>query len=55
MENDLTEEPEYVSITRDSVISYAEGLICSSTELIAAVNQDGTLEFSTIPVDVSAE
>ncbi|MGC9313624.1 MAG: HAMP domain-containing protein, partial [Sediminispirochaetaceae bacterium] len=53
VENDLTEKPEYISITKDSVASYAEGLIRSSTELLAAVTKDGTLEFSTLPVNLS--
>jgi len=54
VENNLTEKQEYVSITKDSVSSYAEGLIRSSTELLGAVKEDGTLEFSTLPVNLSS-
>jgi adenylate cyclase len=47
VENNLTEKPEMVAATKAAVEGYARSLQRSSTELILAVSEDGTVQMSS--------
>jgi len=54
-ENGLSGDPAYIEIAQTSVKSYTSGLIRSPTELIAAISDDGVLQFATSSVTISPE
>ncbi|MFP4113136.1 MAG: adenylate/guanylate cyclase domain-containing protein [Spirochaetota bacterium] len=51
--NDLAVDPDYLSVTRRAVESYAETLVRSGSELIFAVNADGRLEMSSRDLELT--
>jgi adenylate cyclase len=53
VQNNLTEEPDMVSATKDAVQGYASSIVSNPTELILAVAQDGSSVMSTSAVDLS--
>jgi class 3 adenylate cyclase len=50
VDNNLTGRPEMVSATQAAVEGYAGSIVRSSTELIAAVGEDGGIKMSTSPL-----
>ena len=54
-ENDLSGNQEFLNVTKEAVGSFARSLIRSKTELILAVDPQGELVMSTIPIDLSSE
>ena len=51
--NDLAEQPEYVQVTKLAVESYARSLVRSASELILAVDADGSPVMSTSDLQFS--
>ncbi len=52
--NKLSTNPDYVTVAKNAVQSYANTIIGSSTELIFAIDSSGTVQMSTSPVRLSA-
>jgi class 3 adenylate cyclase/HAMP domain-containing protein len=53
VQNNLTEQPDMVSATKAAVEGYARSIIGSTSELIVAVDLDGTVVMSTDTVSLS--
>lgn len=53
--NRLQGSPVYVAAAVQSIADYARGLVQSPTELIAAFNKEGKVEFSTSKVQLTGE
>jgi adenylate cyclase len=53
--NNLVGNEEFVQASKDAVRSFAQNMIRSTTELILAVNADGSLVMSTSPTDLAPE
>ena len=52
MDNQLADRPQYVAASKESIASFASGLLRSDTELILAVDSLGTIAFTTSPVEL---
>lgn len=50
--NGLSDTPEYVAAAKKSVENFAGSLVRSPTEMIAAVDRDGAMQFSTGAIEV---
>ncbi len=55
LDNNLAANPEFVSVAKSAVASYATTLIRSGTELIVAVDKDGRVAMTTRDVELSPE
>jgi len=53
-DNNLSQKPEYVEVAKRAVQTYAEGLVRSNTELIAAADNTGTILFSTTGFEIQS-
>ncbi len=53
LDNNLAANPEFVSVAKSAVASYARTLIRSDTELIVAVDKDGRVAMTTSDVELS--
>jgi class 3 adenylate cyclase/HAMP domain-containing protein len=52
-ENDLLTTPEFVSASKESIASFARGLVRHDSELVFAADREGGIAFSTGPVELS--
>ncbi|TVR04121.1 MAG: adenylate/guanylate cyclase domain-containing protein [Spirochaetaceae bacterium] len=55
VDNELSNDPDYVSIAQQTVQAYASGMIRRDSELVFAVQPDGELAFATRPVQLSED
>ena len=53
VDNGLSEDPDYISIAQQTVQAYAAGMVRRDSELVFAVQPDGSLAFATQPVQMS--
>lgn len=53
--NNLSEDEDFVEVTKSAILSYAGTLIRSSTEVIMAVDEDGNVVASTTDLDMGIQ